>query len=47
MFSELGVSMELAAQIEKKSESGLDGGIQKIQKLSAEIEKIIVGQKSP
>jgi MoxR-like ATPase len=38
--------MQLAAQIEKKSESGLDGGIQKIQKLSAEIEKIIVGQKS-
>ncbi len=38
--------MQLAAQVEKKSESGLDEGIEKIHKLAAEIEKIIVGQKS-
>jgi len=38
--------MQLAAQIEEKPQSVLDEGIQKIQKLVSEIEKIIVGQKS-
>ena len=37
--------MELATDHEKKSESGLHEGIQKIQNLVAEIEKVIVGQK--
>ncbi|UCD71520.1 MAG: MoxR family ATPase [Syntrophobacterales bacterium] len=37
--------MELAADHEKKSESGLHEDIQKIQMLVSEIEKIIVGQK--
>jgi MoxR-like ATPase len=36
--------MELAADLEKKPESGLHEDIEKIQKLVAEIEKIIVGQ---
>ncbi len=38
--------MELAADLEKKPESGLDEGIEKIQKLVAEIEKVIIGQST-
>jgi MoxR-like ATPase len=42
----MGVSMQLAVQIEEKPQSVPDEGIQKIQKLVSEIGKIIVGQKS-
>jgi MoxR-like ATPase len=38
--------MQLAAHLEEKEESSLNGGIEKIQRLAAEIEKIIVGQKT-
>lgn len=36
--------MELATKLEKKSESSLQEGIERIQRLVAEIEKVIVGQ---
>jgi MoxR-like ATPase len=36
--------MELAIDVEKKSDSSLQEGIEKIQRLVAEIEKVIVGQ---
>lgn len=38
--------MELAAELEKKPESDLHEGIEKIHSLGAEIEKIIIGQKA-
>ena len=41
----MGVSMQLAAHRKEKSESSSHEGIEKIQNLVAEIEKIIVGQK--
>jgi MoxR-like ATPase len=38
--------MQLAAHLEEKEETSLNEGIEKIQRLAAEIEKIIVGQKA-
>jgi MoxR-like ATPase len=38
--------MQLAAHLEEKEEASLNEGIEKIHRLAAEIEKIIVGQKT-